>query len=71
MKFIFILLIAVTFNISAHAQEPETPGKPADEMTLLGKGSETSVQLEDKNAKKKPSTKKKNKKSDKSKKADQ
>ncbi|MGZ3744026.1 MAG: hypothetical protein ACXWRE_16860 [Pseudobdellovibrionaceae bacterium] len=71
MKFILILLIAVAFNISAQAQDPENPGKPADEMTLVGKGSEKPIQLEDKSAKKKTFAKKKNKKSEKSKKADQ
>jgi hypothetical protein len=67
MKFIFILLIAVAFNISAQAQESENSGKPTDEMTLVGKGSEKPFQLEDKNAKKNSSTKKKNKKSEKAK----
>ncbi|MEN0060408.1 MAG: hypothetical protein AAGB31_16325 [Bdellovibrio sp.] len=51
MKFIFTLLIAITFNLSAQAQEPETLGKPVDEMTLLGNEHGKPVQVEDKKTK--------------------
>lgn len=64
MKFVLILLIAVSFNMIAQAQEheQETPGKPADEMTLVGKDSGKTLHLEDGKSKKKHSAKKNKKK---------
>jgi hypothetical protein len=76
MKFVFVLLMAVSFNLNAYAQEPapETPAAPAattpEDMTLVGKDSGKPLHVEKKSTTKKHAAKK-GKKAKKSKKAHQ
>jgi hypothetical protein len=67
MKFLLVVLMALSFNFSAFAQDPghPVPGEApstADDMTLVGSKSGKTVQVEDQNPKQKKSEKKSKKK---------
>lgn len=56
MKYLVILLISFGFSVSAISQEVEAPGKPTEEMILLGNKPAKPIKLEPKDQKKSQSS---------------